>query len=201
MKELARAQETGTEASPGTGSGSWDIVLQDNRDYVYRLACHLSGNMHEAEDITQETLMKAFEHRAGFRGEASVRTWLSRIAVNTYLASRRKDGRVTAVGTRLEGARDFLDSPEYLVVRGEFLQCIHYLLQYYCRPSDRAILVMRDINGLKYQDISEVLGITLAAVKTRLHRARRAFRDLLIREGCVALVNGGRCVCEGVRDL
>lgn len=201
MKELAEARGTVSQREPGVPVPSWDEVVQENRDYVYRLAFHLSGNTHESEDLTQETFLKAFEHRAGFRGESSLRTWLSRIAVNAYLVAKRKNGRVRPVGARVESMRDFLESPEHLVVRGEFLQCIHYLLEYECKPRDRVLLVMRDVNGLSYEEIATVLGITVGAVKTRLHRARRGFRDLLVREGCAALVAGGRCVCEGVRDL
>lgn len=178
---------------PDRPSRTQDIVKLPARFRIYRA--------HEAEDLTWDTFLKAFEGRSGFRGEASVRTWLCRIAVNTYLAAKRKDGRVTLVGRVVECMQDFLESPEHLVVRGEFLQCIHYLLQYECRPPERVILVMRDVNGLSYEEMSQVLGITLGAVKTRLHRARRAFRDLLVQEGCAAIVASGRCICEGVQDL
>lgn len=180
---------------------SWDQVVRDNRDYVYRVACNLSGDMHEAEDLTQDTFLKAYEHRDGFRGDSSVRTWLCKIAVNTYLTSRRKNGRVQPVGSGVESATDFLESPEYLVVQGEFLQCIHFFLQYRCKPADRALLVMRDLNGQSYEDMARTLGISVGAVKVRLHRARRAFRDLLISSGCAAIVPGGRCVCKEAMGL
>ena len=185
---------------------SWDRIVEDNQNYIFRLAFHLAGNIHEAEDVTQEALMRAFEHRETFRGDASMRTWLSRIAVNVYLASRKRSSRVKAAGVAGEegsfaATTDYLDSPESLVIRGEFMRCIHYLLQHGCRPSERVILVMRDLNGMRYDEIARVLGITLSAVKTRLHRARRAMRDLLLESGCSGLVRGGRCTCEEMLDL
>ncbi len=60
--------------------------MQTNQRYVYNLAYHLCNDHHEADDLTQETFLRAFENFAGFRQEASLRTWLSRIALNTYLA-------------------------------------------------------------------------------------------------------------------
>lgn len=56
----------------------------------------------------------------------------------------------------------------------------------------------RDVEGMTYAEMAQVLGITLSSVKVRLHRARKAFRDILIRCQCAAVVAGGRCVCEGV---
>lgn len=146
---------------PGSSSDSWDRIVEDNQNYIFRLAFHLAGNIHEAEDVTQEAFMRAFEHRETFRGDASMRTWLSRIAVNVYLASRKRSSRVKAAG-----------------VAGE-----------------------EDLNGMRYDEMARVLGITLGAVKTRLHRARKAMRDLLVESGCSGLVKGGRCTCEEVLDL
>lgn len=180
---------------------SWDKVVLENQDYIYKIACHLTGNVHEAEDVTQETFLKAFEHRDDFRGEASIRTWLYRIAVNTYLARQRKRNRSGKLEADAADSRAWFESPEHMFIKGEFLQCIHYLLEHECRKSDRLVLVMREIEGMSYSEMAEILGITVSAAKVRLHRARKSFRDILIRCQCAAVVSGGRCVCEGVHLL
>jgi len=191
---------TGHEDSSGAAH-SWDGIVARNYTALYRLAWHLCGSLHEAEDLVQETFLKAFEHRADFRGEASLRTWLSRISVNTYLAKRRRarrEGRMDLAGASIA---DWSSSPEYLVIQEEFHRCIHYILHHDCRPSERIILVLRDLDGLSYDEIAQVLGISLSAVKSRLHRARNAFRERLLQSGCAGLLEKPWCSCEGVRRI
>jgi DNA-directed RNA polymerase specialized sigma24 family protein len=71
---------------------AWDNVVAEHQRHISRLAWHLSGDMYEAQDLTQETFARAFEHRSGFRGEASIKTWLSRIVSGGTCVDRDAPG-------------------------------------------------------------------------------------------------------------
>jgi len=179
----------------------WDEVVSKHQRHISRLAWHLSGDLHEAQDLTQETFTRAFEHRASFRGEASIRTWLSRIAVNTYLLKLRRIKRLREVTLDMVSVADSSRDPEQIVIRREFYECVYWILQNRCRPSERVVLVLRDLDGMRYDEISRVLGVSVPAVKSRLHRARQAFRQHLCGSGCAGLRPDYTCVCEGVREI
>ena len=180
---------------------SWDQVVSDHQRHIHSLAWHLSGDLHEAQDLAQETFARAFEHRASFRGEASLKTWLSRIAVNTYLLKMRKVKRLKEVTLDTAPVADSSKDPEQIVIRREFYECIYWILQNRCRPSERVVIVLRDLDGMRYDDMSRVLGVSVPAIKSRLHRARQAFRRHLWGSGCAGLRPDYTCVCEGVREI
>jgi len=180
---------------------TWEQVVSEHQRHVYRLAWQLSGDLHEAQDLAQETFARAFEHRSSFRGEASVRTWLSRIAVNTYLLKLRKVKRFKEVTLDTASVADSSEDPERIVIQREFYACVYWILQNRCRPSERVVLVLRDVDGMTYDDMARVLGISVPAIKSRLHRARQAFRRRLCGSSCSGLLPAGTCVCEGVREI
>ncbi len=180
---------------------AWEQLVSEHQRHVYRLAWHLSGDLHEAQDLAQETFARAFEHRTSFRGEASVRTWLSRIAVNTYLLKLRKVKRFKEVTLDTASLADSSTDPEQIVIQREFYECVYWILQNRCRPSERVVLVLRDVDGMTYDDMARVLGVSVPALKSRLHRARQAFRRQLCGSGCAGLLPAGTCVCKGVREI
>ena len=180
---------------------SWEEIAETQQRYIYNLAYHLCGNQTEAEDLAQETFLKAFENLSGFRQEAGLRTWLCRIAVNTYLAKRRRRPRHESIALEILPAPDWSNNPERVVIRRELLWCVHHTLQQHLPRHYRTILVLREIEQLDYQEIAEVLGISVSSVKSRLHRARRAFRDHLLNSGCAGLMRDYTCYCEGVKEI
>ncbi|MDP2857436.1 MAG: sigma-70 family RNA polymerase sigma factor [Bacillota bacterium] len=179
----------------------WDKIVSEHQRHISRLAWHLSGDLHEAQDLAQETFARAFEHRARFRGEASIKTWLSRITVNTYLLRLRKVKRLREVALDTLSVADSSRDPEQIVIRREFYECVYWILQNICRPSERVVLVLRDLDGMRYDDMSKVLGVSVPAIKSRLHRARQAFRQHLCGAGCAGLLPDHTCICEGVREI
>ncbi len=180
---------------------SWEEIVRTHQRYIYNLAYRLCNDPHEADDITQETFLKAFEHLAGFRQEASLRTWLSRITVNTYLAKKQKRLKHRSIALEILPVPDWSGNPERIVIRRELRWCIHHILQHHLPRNYRVVLVLRDLNRLSYEEIATVLGVSVSAVKSRLHRARLAYRDHLLKSGCAGLVKDYSCYCEGVQEL
>jgi len=174
-----------------------DIISQQQK-YIFNLALRLCGNAEDADDLTQDTFIKAMERYDQFRGEANVRTWLTRIAINIFLDSKRRErphvsldlGTIPCPG----------HSPERLIIRKELQWCVQHVLLHHVPEEQKIVLVLRDIYGHSYQEIADSMRISLAAVKSRLHRGRAAFYDHLVRSGCVSFVKDYTCYCEGVTE-
>ncbi|MFZ5648067.1 MAG: RNA polymerase sigma factor [Bacillota bacterium] len=189
------------EQTDSGSCGSWEEIVRSHQRYIYNLAYRLCDDPHEAEDLTQETFCRAFQSLDGLRKEASLRAWISRIAVNTYLLKRRKHRKHQSIALETLPAPCGSSNPEKVVIRREMQWCIRHILQHHVSREYRVILVLRDLNSLTYGEIAGVLGISVGAVKSRLHRARRAFRDHLIKSGCAGLLRDYTCYCEGVEAL
>jgi len=146
--------------------------------------------------------LKAFENLDKFRQEASLRTWLCRIATNIYLGKKRKRRKHESISLGEMKVQDRSCDPERTVIRRELQWCIMHVLEHHL-PSEeyKVVLVLRDMNGMSYKEIADILDISVQAVKSRLHRARQAFRDHLIKAGCVGLVKDYVCYCEGAHEL
>jgi RNA polymerase sigma-70 factor, ECF subfamily len=155
---------------------------------VYSAAFSILRNEADAEDAAQEAMLKAFANLRQFRSEARFSTWLIQIAVNEALMRRRKEHAeiMQPIAERQdeEGSyipKDFADwreipseALERKEVRGLLLEALASLGEKY-----REIFILRDVQHLSIQDVSETLGISQASVKTRLLRARLMLRDLL----------------------
>jgi RNA polymerase sigma-70 factor (ECF subfamily) len=158
---------------------------------VYNVALKVLGDQQEAEDVLQETFLRAFEALDRFEGRSKLSTWLYRIAYNASLMRLRKRKRMTAFSLDQpqrelaesveKGSRYLMDwstlpDDELLTVeaRQEMDRAIAELPE-----SLRSTFVLRDIQGLSGAETAEVLGITVQAVKNRLHRARLWLRDRL----------------------
>lgn len=155
------------------------------RDEVHRLARQLCRHREDAEDVAQMTLLKAAEHLHEFRGEASVRTWLHRIATNECRMLRRQKTSLS-LEQLLETAAteeemppldlpDEAPDPEELVMETELrrlaLQALERLPERY-----RAVLLLKDGEGLKETEVAQAMNLTITAAKALLHRARKALR-------------------------
>jgi RNA polymerase sigma-70 factor (ECF subfamily) len=154
---------------------------------IYRLAFKMLGNAQDAEDILQNTFLKAFQHLGGFEGRSSLSTWLYRIAANEALMSlRRKRPEVTMTDVAPEEGTDddyaplqFTDwccLPEEEFFSAEARLALDEAVRR-LPETMRIVFLLRDIQGLSIQETSQVLDLSETAVKTRLLRARLRLRE------------------------
>ncbi len=159
---LGRAR-AGEEAAYG-----W--LLARYRQRAVRLAAHVLRRPEEAEDVAQEAFIRAFQSLRGFRAEAQFYTWLYHIVVRVCL-DRRRLARWDAETAVVESAHPAAEE------KTETRLLVESLLDSLSPPM-RAALVLREMEGLEYEEIAQVLGIPVGTVRSRLHAARAQFRDL-----------------------
>lgn len=149
------------------------------RDVVYRIAARIAGE-DEAEDVTQDTFLRAYHRLGRYRGDGPFRAWLLQIAQNTALtaASRRKVGAIPLTALEEEepvaAPASLADDIEARERRRRLDVKVKGL-----SPQHRTVLVLRDIEGLSYDEIARVTEAPIGSVKARLHRARGELIELL----------------------
>ena len=163
-------------------------VVDTYYEMIYRLAIRMLSNPQDAEDILQETFIKAYRNFKNFDGRSSVSTWLYRIATNEALMFlRRQHPDTTSIDDSYEND-DGLEKPVHIVdwcclpedelMSAEALAHLDESVES-LPPNLRVVFVLRDIQGLSTRETAEVLNLTEVAVKTRLSRARFKLRELL----------------------
>ena len=157
---------------------------------IFRLAKHITQNDEDAEDVLQETFLKAFEHLPDFQGQSKFYTWIVRIAVNESLMKlrKRKSDRSVPLDEPVDTGEDTVvreiavweENPEQKYSREELGQILDEAVEG-LRPAFRTVFVLRDIEELSTEETAEALGISVPAVKSRLLRARLQLREKLTR--------------------
>ena len=187
---------TGTAVFDATGDHaampSWDELVRQHADRVYRLAYRLSGNQHDAEDLTQETFIRVFRSVQNYQ-PGTFEGWLHRITTNLFLDMVRRRGRIRMEALPEDYERVPADEPNpeqiYHDSRlGPDLQAALDSLP----PEFRAAVVLCDIEGLSYEEIGATLGVKLGTVRSRIHRGRQALRDYLARHPDVDMRDAAR---------
>ncbi len=158
---------------------SWDELVRQHADRVYRLAYRLAGNQHDAEDLTQETFIRVFRSVQNYQ-PGTFEGWLHRITTNLFLDMVRRRARIRMEALPEDYERVPADEPNpeqiYHDSRlGPDLQAALDSLP----PEFRAAVVLCDIEGLSYEEIGATLGVKLGTVRSRIHRGRQALRDYL----------------------
>jgi len=190
VKEPAGDELALVQAARNGDVGAFEQLLKRYDRKIFRLAHHITQQREDAEDVLQETFLKAYQNLAGFQGNSKFYTWLVRIAVNESLMKlrkRRSDRTVsldedveTEDGSMPREVPDWGPSPEQLYGREELndilSRTIHGL-----PPSFRTVFVLRDVEGLSTEETAEALALSVPAVKSRLLRARLQLRDRLSR--------------------
>lgn len=162
-----------------TAMPSWDELVRQHADRVYRLAYRLSGNPHDAEDLTQETFIRVFRSVQNYQ-PGTFEGWLHRITTNLFLDMVRRRGRI-----RMEALPEDYDrvpadepNPEQIYHDSRLGPDLQAALDSLA-PEFRAAVVLCDIEGLSYEEIGATLGVKLGTVRSRIHRGRQALRDYL----------------------
>lgn len=160
------------------------------QDRVYRLAYSLLGHREEALDAAQEALVAMLRSLRSFRGEARFQTWLYRLVTNVCLMRRRShQARTRLLVDAPASGLEFPDErpdPEAVALRGEAQTAVRECLLRL--PADfRAVVVLRELEGLSYEEIAETLAIPLGTVQSRLSRGRELLRRALLADTRVPL--------------
>jgi RNA polymerase sigma-70 factor (ECF subfamily) len=177
-------------ARAGDGQAFSDLVSHYERK-IYRLAKHITQNDEDAEDVLQETFLKAFEHLDGFQGNSKFYTWIVRIAVNESLMKlrKRKGDRTVPLDEPVDTGEEMVqreiavweDNPEQKYSREEMQQILNEAIES-LKPDFRTVFILRDIEELSTEETAHTLDISIPAVKSRLLRARLALREKLTRQ-------------------
>jgi RNA polymerase sigma-70 factor (ECF subfamily) len=159
----------------------WEDIVRDHGDRVYRLAFRLSGNAHDAEDITQEVFIRVFRSLDTFR-PGSFEGWLHRITTNVFLdlVRRRQRIRMEALPEETDRIAGREPSPEQAWHEANLDPDLQAALDD-LPPEFRAAVVLCDVEGLSYEEIGATLGVKLGTVRSRIHRGRQALRAGLER--------------------
>ncbi|TLH67603.1 RNA polymerase sigma factor SigE [Mycolicibacterium aubagnense] len=174
---------TGTAVFDATGDvatmPSWDELVRQHADRVYRLAYRLSGNPQDAEDLTQETFIRVFRSVRNYQ-PGTFEGWLHRITTNLFLDMVRRRTRIRMEALPEDYDRVPADDPNPEQVYhdsrlGPDLQAALDSLP----PEFRAAVVLCDIEGLSYEEIGATLDVKLGTVRSRIHRGRQALREYL----------------------
>lgn len=163
-------------------------LVEANYEMIYRLAIRMVNDPQDAEDILQETFLKAYRHLKGFDGRSRLSTWLYRIATNEALMFlRRKKLDTISIDETPDMADDDQEPmqivdwccmPEEEMMSSEAKSYLDQAVGKLA-PNLRVVFVLRDIQGLDTQEVSQVLDLSETAVKTRLSRARMQLREEL----------------------
>lgn len=171
---------------------AFEELVQEYQADVYGLLYHLLGDGEDARDATQETFLKIYCHIGRFRGECELRTWIYRIAVNEaanhlrWWRRRRRDCTISLDGGEEDGhplresLADHRATPEQRVLEQEQRHRVQQAL-YQIKPKFRMALILRDIEGCSYEEIADMLGISLGTVKSRIARGREMLRQQVLR--------------------
>jgi RNA polymerase sigma-70 factor, ECF subfamily len=197
MKEMPATTEAGVfdesgllaRAREGDLAAFNELVNAYSRK-IFRLAKHITQNDEDAEDVLQETFLKAFEHLGTFQGQSKFYTWIVRIAVNESLMKlrKRKSDRSVPLDEPVDTGEDTVvreiavwdENPEQQYSREELGNILDEAVES-LRPAFRTVFVLRDIEELSTEETAEALGISIPAVKSRLLRARLQLREKLTR--------------------
>lgn len=166
---------------------SWEAIVEQHAGRVYRLAYHLTGNQHDAEDLTQDVFVRVFNSLSQYK-PGTFEGWLHRITTNLFLDRMRRKSRIRfdfmADDDAGVATSDSFDRHERSGQPEEAFDMSHLgadIIEALADlpPEYRAAVVLSDIEGLSYEEIAATLGIKLGTVRSRLSRARGRLRESL----------------------
>lgn len=158
------------------------------QDRLFNAVYHVVDNAEDAQDVVQEAFLNAFQSLHSFKGDSEFYTWLYRIAFNTAISLKRKYRVALSIDATRNGeslhepldASEF-SQPGHALEQAEQERCVHEALSR-LSPEHRAVLVLKDMEGQKYETMAEILQVPIGTIRSRLHRARLELREILRQE-------------------
>lgn len=159
---------------------TWEQVVREHSPRVYRLSYRLTGNQHDAEDLTHDVFLRVFRSLDSYR-PGTFEGWLHRITTNVFLDRMRRKQRIRFDALSDESAARIPSArlgPEAAYDASHFDDDVQRALDALA-PQFRAAVVLCDIEGYSYEEVAETLGVKLGTVRSRIHRGRAQLRDAL----------------------
>ena len=178
----------------------FEVIMRRYNQRLYRAARAIVGDDSEAEDVLQDTYVRAYAHLDQFAGRASLATWLTKIAVNEALARARRRGRFVDMEGTVTDLASPGRGPEQATADGELRTALERAIEALSDPL-RVVFMLRDVEGLSTAETAACLDIPEETVKTRLHRARGVLRRSLlarIGEAATEAFHFGAARCDRV---
>jgi len=167
---------------PQSDVSEFERIVRKYQDRIYNLCHYMLGNPQDAQDAAQDAFVKAYKNLGDFRPEASLYSWLYRIAVNTCLDYRKKTSITTLRGEPLsEEAPSGDPSPEATYESSRISETVQSALQRLPKKL-RPAIILREIEGLSYEEIAGILRTSVGTVKSRISRAREELRRILLKK-------------------
>jgi RNA polymerase sigma-70 factor, ECF subfamily len=166
-------------------TAAFGVLVRRYQERLYNSVYRLVDNAEDAQDVVQEAFLSAYQALDGFKGDSLFFTWLYRIAVNTAISLKRKRRVMVRMdaGPNGENAIEPLDPsdlsrPGHALEQAELGRRVHEALGR-LSPEHRAVLIMKDMEGQKYETMADILQVPVGTIRSRLHRARLELRGLL----------------------
>ncbi|MBF4162371.1 RNA polymerase sigma factor SigE [Nocardioides acrostichi] len=177
---MASTQPHDSTGAAAPGVPSWENIVEQHSDRVYRLAYRLTGNRPDAEDLTQEVFVRVFRSLDGYT-PGTFEGWLHRITTNLFLDQARRKQRIRFDALSDERAARLTSdapAPEVVYADQRFDDDVEAALST-LPPDFRAAVVLCDVEGLSYDEIAEILEAKIGTVRSRIHRGRAMLRNAL----------------------
>jgi RNA polymerase sigma-70 factor (ECF subfamily) len=162
---------------------AFETLFRKHQAYAFNVAYGMLGNAEDAADVTQEAFLRVHRNMQRFRGESTFTTWLYRVVVNLAITELRRRTRSRtqlmediAPPEAWRADEESVEAPALYLEMGEERETVQRVLRH-LPPDYRSVLVLRHFQQLAYDEMCEVLGLTMSQVKTRLHRARKMFKE------------------------
>jgi RNA polymerase sigma-70 factor (ECF subfamily) len=179
-----RAENDLVQAARGGDRSALNALAERNQQRVFGFGMKMCGDAEDAQEVAQETLLAMVRSLRDFRGDATISTWLYTVARSFCIKKRRRTKGAPAQHETLDKAAQErapapAASPEQTLLGREERDAVAAALDH-LEPEAREVVVLRDIEGLTAPEVAAVTGLSVAAVKSRLHRARQALRERLL---------------------
>lgn len=167
---------------------AFETLIQEYQKRIFSIAYRMMQNQEDAADLTQEIFLKLFQNLDKFRGNSQFSTWVYRVATNTCLDALKKAKRQTAYsldkeieteeGTLLGELPDKGPSPQELAEKKAILEAVRLGIAKLSKEHQR-VMILRELEGLSYEEIAQILNCSVGTVKSRINRARENLKKIL----------------------